>query len=291
VGGRNLKMKAKRLLGAILAGGLGLVAITSAGDALAQGRGKKEAQAAPPAVAAQPPMTKKPIVLQPAELKWGMTHKQVAEVIDKVLDEDYKPRFKKVSPGVNMRSLEGELAEEKSIFRRSRIDFGKLPTGVDASPRKGEYTYLNKESMMSLNRNGRMRFFFFIQDKLWKVIDEYQLAEGGPLGKDWVEAVTKLAAKVYGVPGRILEADYAIGRNATEVDWKDATMHVRAIQRGDTAIALAYEDISTWSNLSNLRPNKPAVVAEIDPAVAAAVKGGGGGSEPPPPPPAPNKKK
>ena len=53
-------MEGKRLLGAILAAGLGLVAMTAASDAQADGKGKKEAPAA--AVAADPPMTKKPIV-------------------------------------------------------------------------------------------------------------------------------------------------------------------------------------------------------------------------------------
>jgi hypothetical protein len=274
-------MKAMRVLGTVLAIGLGLSAITSASDAYAQaGKGKAKKEAPAPQVAAEPPDTKKPVGMKPAGLAWGMSVKQVGEVVDKVLDEDYRPLYQKVSPGVKMKALDAQLAEDKSAFRRSRIDFGKLPTGVDASPLKGEYTYMNKESMLVLTRNGQNRYFFFIQDKLWKVIDEIKLAEGSPLGKTFADAVVKMT-KTYGVAGRMREADFEKGRNATEVDWKDATTRVRVIQRGDTAIAIAYEDRATLGMLESLRTNKPAATDEIDPAVAAAIRGKA--SEPPPP--------
>jgi hypothetical protein len=275
-------MKAMKVLGTVLAIGLGLSAVTTAGDVYAQAKGKGKAAAAAPSVAAEPPDAKKPIKMEPATLSWGMSPKQVAEVMDKVLDGDYIPLYKKVSPGVKMKALDAQLAEEKSAFRRSRIDFGKLPTGVDATPFRGGYTYLNKESMLSLTRNGQTRYFFFIQEKLWKVIDEIKLGEGNRYGKTWEEAVVKLT-KTYGAAGRVLQADFEKGRNATEVDWKDTTTHVRAIQRGDAALAIAYEDRAMLGMLPNLRSNKPPKTDEIDPAVAAAIRGGP--SEPPPPPP------
>jgi hypothetical protein len=280
-------MKAMKVLGTVLAIGLGLSVVSSANDANAQAKGQGKKAPAAVSVSAEPPDAKKPIKVTPATLSWGMSPKQVATVMDAVLDEDYKPLYQKVSPGVKMKALDAQLAEDKSAFRRSRIDFGKLPTGIDSTPLRGEYTYLNKESMMSLTRNGQTRYFFFIQDKLWKVIDEHKLAEGNPLGKTWEEAVLK-QVKLFGVPGRVLEADYEKGRNATEVDWKDATTHVRVIQRGDTAIAIAYEDRATLGNLANLRANKPAATDDIDPAVAAAI--GGRSKAPEPPPPAPDTK-
>jgi len=277
-------MKAMKVLGTVLAIGLGLSVVSSAGDVHAQTKGRAKKEAAPAPVSAEPPDTKKAIKLTPATLTWGMSPKKVAEAMDAVLDEDYKPLYQKVSPGVKMKALDAQLAEDKSAFRRSRIDFGKLPTGIDSTPLRGEYTYLNKESLMSITRNGQTRHFFFIQDKLWKVIDEFKLGEGSPAGKTWEEAVIK-HVKAYGVPGRVLQPDYEKGRNSLEVDWKDAATHVRVIQRSDTAVAIAYEDTGTLANLASLRPNKPAADDEIDPAVAAAVRGGKA-PEPPPPPPA-----
>jgi hypothetical protein len=264
-------MKASRILGVFLAAGLGLSAVTMATDSDAQSKGKPPAkkEAAPP-VAAEPPMTKKPIVIEPAGLAWGMDHKKVAEVYDKQFDEDYKPKYQQVSPGVKMKALDAALAEEKSAFRRSRIDFGKIPTGLDSTPLKGEYTYLNAESMLSVTRNGKTRYLFFIKNKLWKLVDENKLAEGTPYGKDFQSAVTKLAT-LFGVPGRVLPPDPAKGRPMPEVDWKDINTHIRAVQRSDTAFALIYEDNATLSNLASLRTAKPTEDSGIDPAVAASL--------------------
>lgn len=278
-------MNSKRLLGAVLAVGLGLAAFST--TPVAEAQGKKPKKEAPAAAPAEPPMTKKPIVVIPAGVAWGMSPKQVAAAIDKILDEAYKPIYQKTSPGVKMKALDAQLAEEKSAFRRSRIDFGNLPTGVDATPLKGEYTYNNKESLMTLTREGGVKtHFFFIQDKLWKVIDERTLGEGVPSGKDYQDAVTKLAT-TFGAPGRVLPADYDKGRLATEVDWKDAATHLRAIQRGEAAIAIALEDLATLGSLASLRTAKPADDGGIDPDVANVTRKD---EAPPGPPPGPDKK-
>lgn len=271
-------MKANRLFCAVLAAGLGLVAITATSEAQAQPKGKKEAPQAAPAAEA---IAKKSIALTPQGVAYGMSPKQVAEVIDKVLDEAYKPLYKQISPGVKMKALDAALAEEKSTFRRSRVDFGKLPTGIDATPLKGEYSYLNKESMLSFTRDGRTRYFFFIQDKLWKIVDEHKLGENATLGKDFQTAADKLKG-VYGVAGRVQPADPSKGRMADEVDWKDSTSRLRAVKRGDAGIALITQELATESNLANLRPNKPADDNAIDPAVAAALSKGNQEAAPPP---------
>lgn len=291
-------MKAKRFWGAVLAAGLGLSVMGATTEAAAQNKGKTKKEAAP-TVAAEPPMMKKGIVLEPAGLAWGQNHKQVAEVYDKQLDEDYKPKYKQVSPGVKMKALDSALAEEKAAFRRSRIDFGKVPTGFDSTPLKPEYTYQNRESVMVVTRNGQTRYLFFIQDKLWKIVDEVKLSESSPYGKDFQSAVTKLAA-TYGIPGRVLPPDAAAGRNMPEVDWKDATTHVRAVQRSETAFALILVDNATEANLASLRTAKPVQEDGIDPAVAAAMGGQqappgpkddkADKKKPPPPPPTPKKK-
>ena len=145
-------MKAKRLLGALLALGLGLVTMSNASDVLA-GAPANKAKAPAAATAADAPMTKKTVALPFKGVTWGQSPKQVADALDTVLDEDYRPLYKEVQPGVKMKALDAQLAEEKSQFRRSRIDFGKLPTGVDSTPLRGEYTYNNKEALMTMTRD------------------------------------------------------------------------------------------------------------------------------------------
>jgi hypothetical protein len=268
-------MNAKRLFSTLLTVGLSLAVMSPAADVHAQKKKKEDAPAA------EPPTVKKALTLSLTGVAWGQSPKQVAEAIDRILDEDYKPRYKEVQPGIRMKELDAQLAEEKSAFRRSRVDFGKLPTGVDATPLRGEYTYNNQEALFTLDRKGLKTHFFFIRDKFWKLIEEHKLSDTHPLGKTYPDAVIKLSTN-FGIPGRVLAPD--ANRYVTEVDWKDATSHLRAIQRGDAAVGLAYEDNGTLANLSSLRTNKPANDDGIDPEVAAAVRG-----KAPEPPPDPKK--
>jgi hypothetical protein len=276
-------MKANRVLGALLAVSLGFAPMVGAPeDVYAQGqakqdtgKGKKTAKTAKTAKAtatvnANPldaPTTTKPIAWEPSGLQWGMSRTQVTMVIDNQLNADYKALFKKVQPGVKMKALEAALAEDKATFRRSKIEFGKLPTGLDSTPLKGEYTYRNQEMMMTLVRKKQTREFFYIQNKLWKFIDEVALGEGTFYGATFQDAVVKLSS-ILGVPGRLIPPDPTQGRYATEVDWKDSVTHLRAIERNETSFALGYEELATLSNLSSLRAYKPPIENAVDPAVA-----------------------
>ena len=78
-------------------------------------------------------------------------------------------------------------------------------------------------------------------------------------------------AGLYGVAGRLLQPD-GKDRFAVEVDWKDANNHLRLIQRSETAVGVALEEISTWQALASLRVNKPTQDNGIDPSVAAAMR-------------------
>jgi hypothetical protein len=271
-------MKAKRLLSALLTVGLTLAAVTQVSDVLAKPK-KEEA-------ASEPPVVKKAIAMTWAGVSWSQSPKQVAEAIDKILDEDYRPLYKEVQPGIKMKELDAQIAEDKAAFRRSRVDFGKLPTGLDSTPLKGEYTYNNKEALMSITRKGDLTYFFFIQERLWKIIEEKKLSDTHPLGKTYQDAVVKMST-LFGVPGRVVPPD-GTTHFALEVDWKDATTHLRAIQRGETAFGLGFEDNATVANLASLRPNKPAADNGIDPDVAAIMRGP---SNDPGPPPDKGKKK
>ncbi len=259
-------MSAKKFLGALLAAGIGMYTAGGVSDAQAAPP-KKEAA---PVAAAFPPMTTRPITLSFPGISFGMPPNKVADAIDAIIDADYKPKYKEVSPGVNMRALDAEVAEAKAQFRRSRIDFGKLPTGVDASPLRGEYSYNNQETMMTLSRNGENVEFFFIQDRLWKMIGEHHLSDKSSYGKDFQASVAKFSG-LYGVAGRLLQPD-GTTRFAVEVDWKDQNNHLRIIQRSDTQIGVALEDVATWQALPSLRVNKPTQDNGIDPSVAGALR-------------------
>jgi hypothetical protein len=213
----------------------------------------------------------KRIALSPEGLKYGMSLESIGKLYDKQFDTDFLPLYKKASPGPETDALDAELKQRKGEVRRSKVEFGQTPTGVDQTPLKGEYSYANGESMGRLTlKSGTERYFFFFADKLWKVYDAHKLKEGGPLGASYAEAVKKLNTR-FGSAGKKVPANSAAGQNFDETQWITADMVIRAIDRGDL-LAVAYCDREIQDKLPSMRRNKPKDQHSMDPDVAAALK-------------------
>jgi hypothetical protein len=210
-------------------------------------------------------------------LRWGMSHAEVTKTFSEnggIIWKDYDEKLAKTRVGPEMTAIENEREQAKQAFGRSFIEFKDTPTGYDATAIKGEYTYRNRESLMWINRQGKKRYFFFINDRLWKLYDEVPLAEAGVLGKSYIDAVNTLNGKL-GAQGRIQGADAAKGINATTVDWKDGSSHLRVVDRsGEKVVAVVMEDNGTLGNLASLRTMKAEDPTAIDPTIAAVTKGG-----------------
>lgn len=207
--------------------------------------------------------------ISPKGLRWGLTLEGVAKVYDKVLEDEYLPLLKKAQPGQEMSALEDELKTKQGVLRRGRIEFGAIPTGVDYSPLKGEYSYQNGESMATLRlRSGTERHFFFFNDKLWKVYDEHKLAKGGALGENFEEA-TKNLSKRFGALGKLVPADYSKGQSFDEMQWRDSEKLIRAVDRSNV-LGMVYADRTIQDNLGQYRKNKPEDLHAMDKDVAAA---------------------
>jgi hypothetical protein len=210
-------------------------------------------------------------------LRWGMSHAEVTKAYAEnggVIWKDYDEKLAKARVGPEMTAIENEREQAKLAFGRSFIEFKDTPTGYDATGIKGEYTYRNREALMWINRQGKKRYFFFINDRLWKIYDEVPLADAGVLGKSYIDAVNGMNGKL-GAQGRIQGADPAKGINATTVDWKDGTSHLRVVDRsGERMVAVVMEDNGTLGNLASLRTNKAEDPTAIDPTIAAVTKGG-----------------
>jgi len=209
-----------------------------------------------------------------AGLKFGMSLEQLAKLNDKDLDGEYKKKFLAASPSQSLQ-VEDELRDKKAVFRRSRIEFLDTPTGIDQSALKGEYSYGNKESLARLSPRTRddgkelpARNFFFFDDKLWKVYEEYKLGPKSSLGPDFDAAVKKLS-KVFGAEPTKVAADYQKGQSFTEAVWHDSEKIMRAVDRGDT-LGLVFVDKSTQENLPKLRTHQLADQHELDKDVKAA---------------------
>lgn len=230
--------------------------------------------AAPPKASAAATLPKTVPMPVFAGLKWGMSLEQIAKLNDKDLDAEYKKRFLSASPTQTL-ALEEELRDKKAVFRRSRIDFGTTPTGIDQSALNGEYSYANKESLARQAARTRDdgkelpgRNYFFFNDKLWKVYEEYKLGPKSNLGENFDLAVKKLS-KVFGGAPQKVSADFAKGQNFNEAVWRDGEKLIRAVDRGDT-LGVVFVDKSVQENLANLRAHKVADQHELDKDVKSA---------------------
>jgi hypothetical protein len=256
-----------RWFGLISLVGLGLLAPAAAPVAEAA---PKAGPKAPPAA----PMTKTPIKLTPEGFRLGIQAADVAIFYDKIIDQDYVPKYKKVAIGPEMKALDAEVSDQKAAFRRGRIDFGELPTGIDNTPLRGEYGYKNNESMMSLSRGGATRFFFFVSQRLWKIYDTVPLKEGGELGASYKDAIAALTQR-FGVGGRVLAADPGAGRSFNEVAWMDGSIRVRALDRSDeNMVGLVFEERATADRLAAFRATHKEDPGAIDPSIQQVTRQG-----------------
>jgi hypothetical protein len=207
-------------------------------------------------------------------LKFGMSLEQIAKLNDKDIDGEYKKKFLAASPTQTL-AIEDEVRDKKAVFRRSRIDFLDTPTGIDQSALKGEYSYGNKESLARLMGRTRddgkelpARNFFFFDDKLWKVYEEYKLGPKSNLGADFNQAVAKLT-KIFGGPPQKVPADFKKGQSFDEAVWNDGEKVIRAIDRGDT-LGMAYVDKKVHDNIARYRTRQLEDQHALDKDVKAA---------------------
>lgn len=253
------------------AGAVALTAVTAL-DARAAQPDKKPAASASttadvPAVASLSGFLEK-------ELKWGMSHQQVIDAYNGktngetttagLFDQDYAPALAKTPVGPKYDNLLNDLKNRKAAFAKSYTEFKSDPTGYDATAIKDEYTYNNQEALMRVQRGGKLRYLFFIQDRLWKVYDEYPLKADGTLGTSYQEAVAKLQAALQVAP-RTKEGI---------AEWQDPSSLIAVIDRGANAVAMRLTDKSTLSRIDSLRKNKAADPFALDPSVAAITKNG-----------------
>jgi hypothetical protein len=228
----------------------------------------------------------KKIALSPEGLKFGMGLEAIANLYGKVFDAEYLPLYKKATPGPETDALDAEIKQRKAEVRRSKVEFGNTPTGVDQTSLKGEYSYANGESMARLTlRSGTERYFFFFNDRLWKVYDEHKLKKGTPLGEDYASAVKVLQGKFGSAPKKA-PANPEKGQFFEETVWTTSDMVIRAIDR-DSVVAVVYIDREVQEDLPKRRRNQMKNESAMDPDVAAALKK----STPPPGPPKDEKSK
>ncbi|MFC1641343.1 hypothetical protein ACFL5O_01455 [Myxococcota bacterium] len=222
-------------------------------------KGKKKEEAEPARV-----------ILHPKGLSYGMGAEQIAKLYDRVLDAQYVALYKKTPIGPQTEALDDELRQMKRILRQNKLPFGNMPTGMDNTSLKNEYTYNNNESMTKIDLgNGLVRNFFFFDDRLWKIYDEHTVGKT-PIGPSYEAAVQYVKDKM-GVEGTKLEPGG--GRDFELTEWRDGTTLVRLVNRDfQKVIGLVFVEESVEKKLPSLRRNRKRSVTSVDSAVDAATR-------------------
>lgn len=270
------------------------VVLVLAGMALGAVSWSEPVDAKPPAAKVKggksgpgPTTLDKKVKLSPDGLRFGMTIEEIAKLYEKVFDEEFVPLYKAVEPGPRMAELDSELADKKQLILRNKLEFGTLPSGLDNTPLRGEFTYNNGESMTRVKlRTGVERHFFFFGNRLWKIYDAHKLGKKNKLGADYDEVLAKLT-KQLGKGPRALKADPAAGRDFDQVDWQDAETIIRLIDHGNGKAALLYVDRKVEEKVDKYRSNKGDSAESLDRDVSDVTRS----ATPPEPPPDAKKKK
>jgi hypothetical protein len=216
--------------------------------------------------------------------RWGMSPQEVIDAYAKgtssIFWKDYDEKLLKAKAGPEMTAIEHERDAFIDSFKARAITrFDRSGSGWDQSGIKGEYTVGNHEAIILVERKGKKRFFFFINDRMWKIYDEYNLVPNGPMGGNWAEAYQKTLAQIGGVQGRAGAADPSHGRFFQWIDWRDndnRANYLRLVDRSaesNKAVGFIITDLDTERNLSQLRSHHETDPNELDPGVAAVTGG------------------
>jgi hypothetical protein len=188
------------------------------------------------------------VALEADGVVFGASAEDVAKLYDRWWDKQYIPKYRKVNPGPKMKELDFELSERKKILRRV-ANFDGRSASFDKSDFREEFVHGNGETMTSVKvvrpaaeGSGKgvsyTRRFFFFQDKLWKVYDEYKLEARGLFGADFKEATVRVEASA----GAGVKRTRGPESKFENVTLDAGSTRVRLVKLGENRIALVRSD-------------------------------------------------
>jgi len=135
------------------------------------------AKPAPVKKAAPAPMVnaeqKKAFINQMGGFKLGMTKDEILAVLQKQIAERFEEKIKATTDVAQQDRFRKDKKAELARIAGTYVKFDGSPTGWDVSIIEGEFAHKTNEAMMERweNDNGKnnRRFFFFYNDKLWKM--------------------------------------------------------------------------------------------------------------------------
>jgi hypothetical protein len=230
------------------------------------------------------------VALEPDGVVFGMSAEDVAKLYDRWWDKQFVSRYQKANPGPKTRELDFELAEKKKVLRRIAIFDGRT-TSFDKSEFREEFAHGSDETMISskLSRRppgeekavlvekstkdtkaiGYTRRFFFYQDKLWKVYDEYRLDESSLFGADFKDATARVEATL----GKSAKRTRGPESQFENVVFDAGNMRVRVVKLAADKLAIVRSDSALTKEVLDRRAQQAkSVDTALDDDIQAVIR-------------------
>jgi hypothetical protein len=153
-----------------------LASLSLAGSAQAKKKKKKDPKPAATKPVAAPKANTAAVTQLMGPFKWGATIDETLEVLEKQIGDRYAEKISKAADDkYEQNRLRKEIKGEIEKVRKSRLKFEGQKTGWDVSVIEREYGQKNDESMLVYKEYDpstgldQQRFFFFVDEKLWKM--------------------------------------------------------------------------------------------------------------------------
>jgi hypothetical protein len=237
------------------------------------------ASAGSPAAAGAADSTSSAFALEADGVAFGMSADQVARLYDRWWDRHFVAKYRKANPGPKTKELDYQLEEQKKVLRRVTNFDGRTAT-YDKSDFREEFAHGNGETMSSVKvlRRGSgadakavsyTRRFFYFQDKLWKIYDEYRLEAQGPVGADFKDATDRVAASL----GPKVKRTRGTTSQWENVLFDAGAQRVRVIKLAADRVAVVRADSAlTKAVLDGRAQHAPAPEVGLDPDTRAALR-------------------
>jgi hypothetical protein len=104
-----------------------------------------------------------------APFKWGMSVDEVRKQLIKDVKEEYTPTIDKIKEPLEQDKVRREMLTKVDELEKGLVTFSGTRTPWDVSIIEKEFAHRNTESMMFRWGQRDRRFYFFHNDRLWKI--------------------------------------------------------------------------------------------------------------------------
>lgn len=241
----------------------------AAAKAAKGGKAPAAKKPAPPPKKVIPPMVnaeqKKALIEKMAGFKFGMTKDDILGVLQKQINERYEEKIKGTTDVAQQDRFRKEKKAELARTSSTYVKFDGKSTGWDVSIIDGEFAHNTGESLMERweNEGGKnnRRFFFFYNDKLWKMFISLDVS------------MIPEEKRNFDTFKAVMEGQYGKGAiEGSSISWRAGEFDARAVDKLKDygALGLALEDTKVKPELLAMRESKAPPKKET-PSVIKAV--------------------